>query len=90
MESQKFLETSKELTLFEIPKTYYLTMTHFGSIETKDDTWRLLLGFVKHHNIEYLPTYTYEAYPVNETSTLDSSLWETEIYLPLKDKIDTK
>jgi predicted transcriptional regulator YdeE len=81
--ADQFKKFSDTLIEYDVPEQTFFMMTHFGEITGKDDAWRLLLGYCAQNNIDYDKTWSYESYPVNETMTKETKVWETEIYQPL-------
>jgi hypothetical protein len=78
-----FKKISKDLIKIQIEKCKYLTMTHEGPLEKKDDVWRSIFKELEEKELKVIATYTYEMYVVNQLHSTDPRDWKTEMYQPL-------
>eukprot|EP01080_Neovahlkampfia_damariscottae_P003615 gene3615-6431_t len=78
-----FAKIQKDLVKIPIEKCKYLTMTHHGEVEKKDDVWRAIFKIIEEKKLTVNPTYTFETYTVNELHSTDPCDWKTEMYQPL-------
>ena len=78
-----FASIKKELVLIPLEKCKYLTMTHQGEVEQKDNVWRSIFKIMDEKKLIPNPSHTYETYSVNELHSTDPRDWKTEMYQPL-------